>query len=136
MSIFSLLGNPNTDELQPVRQGIAVIPGRSSVSASTHYEQTVTITHNLRYAPVYLAWAYVPMIDWYGTQKYNQYVFMPQGIQENSTTTSNGNFYFLGMLSDASTITFYNNAYTHSTPTAIPDIPVKYILLGSPTTSS
>lgn len=136
MAEYSLLGNQFSDQLQPLRQGIATIPGVTSPTADTHYGQSIVVTHNFGFAPVYLAWAYVPMIDWYGTQKYNQFVFMPQGIQENSITTTAGNFYYLGMLSDSTTITFYNNAYTHGTPTDIPDMPVKYVLFGAPTTST
>ena len=136
MAEYNLLGNPFSDQFLPLRQGIVTIPGEASPTASTHYEKSITVTHDFGFAPVCLAWAYVPMIDWYGTQKYNQFVFMPQGIQENSTTTSNGNFYFLGLLSDSVTVTFYNNAYTHTSVEDIPDITVKYVLFGVPTTST
>lgn len=111
--------------------GVVNIPGQSSVSSNTHYALSVVVPHNLGFAPIYMLFAYVPALDWYGTQLYNQILQMPQGIQDNSANGSNGNFYNLGMLSDNKNLTIYNNAYTHSVPTAIPAIPVTYILMSN-----
>ena len=124
----NLQGVPDFNKLKILKQAVLVIPGQSSPSANTHYALSASITHNYKFAPSYFVFAYMPMVDWYGTQLYNQIIQFPQGIQENSTTAGNGNFYYLGALADKTTFTLYNNAYTHSTPTDIPAMPCYYTL--------
>jgi hypothetical protein len=126
----------NFDSLKVLQSGVISTPAQASPAINTHYSLTAIVTHNLGFAPMYLAFADMPMIDWYGTQLYNQLIPLPQGIQENSTTTSNGNFYFMGALMDEDTLTFYNNAYTHSSATDIPAIPIRYVIYDTEATTA
>ena len=112
--------------LQIVQQGRTTIPGVASPSPNVTATTSVQITHGLGYAPCFMCYAYVPTIDWWGNQLYNQTIQMPAGY--NVTSGNKQNYNDLMALADSNYLTIYNNYSTGSSPLAEEAIPVTYYL--------
>lgn len=129
-SPISQTGVPDFNKFKILKRGSVTIPGTVSPPASSSGHNTVVVTHNFGFNPMFLAYAYVPKIDWWGTQLYNQVIPVPMGFNESSSLGNAGNYYYVIGIATKTALTFYNNWYTHAAPnnTDIPPIPIRYVL--------